>query len=78
MAEERKCKHCGKLFVSANYKQKYCNPVCRIEYNKEKLMDKRKSCNTNQNEKKESIRHIASEAKAAGMSYGQYVAMNGL
>ncbi len=73
---ERKCKRCGKMFPPKNNKQTYCNPVCRIEYNKEKLIEDRKELKEFRSGKTNNfIRSIAAEAKAAGMSYGKYVAM---
>ena len=76
---ERKCKRCGKSFMPKNNKQTYCNPICRIEYNKEKLIEERNELQKFRNRKtNNSIRNIAAEAKAAGMTYGQYVAQNGL
>lgn len=81
MAEERKCKYCGQLFIPVTHRQFYCNESCRLERNRERSREQGKS-NTiqrrKQKAKKAAIRDIAAEAKAAGMSYGQYVAMKGL
>lgn len=86
MQKERTCKHCGKVFVPKNNKQTYCDPICRIEHNKAILLNKRKeegterSCKPYRKVKKtnQSLRDIDAEAKAAGMTYGKYVAKMGL
>ena len=56
------CKLCGVEFERESNAQKYC-PVCA---------GKRRVYSVNENKK--SIGNINEEARAAGMSYGQYVA----
>lgn len=75
---KRKCKRCGKSFVPKNNKQTYCNPICRIEYHKEMAMAEKEELQEYRKRKGKSIKNIAAEAKAAGMTYGQYVSKMGL
>lgn len=74
---ERICKRCGKPFIPETYCQKYCEKACQLEANREQTkerMRRLKECNR----KKTSLKQLTVEARKAGMSYGQYVAMKGL
>lgn len=79
---QKKCPICGKLFECSNSKTICCGPECRCEREKQKrreyssLSAARKRL---QNEKmqrangEESLAEVNAKARAAGMSYGQYM-----
>ena len=75
------CKRCGKKFFPKVVQNVFCSPECRIAAQTErkywKVSNARRS--TKNAAKKRSnqmlISDIAKEARAHGMSYGQYVAM---
>lgn len=78
----RKCKWCGKEFVPTCHKNVYCSQMCAYEQSKENQKSSRLIANRKAKEhevrirnNQEKIVNIAKEAKAHGMSYGQYVAM---
>ena len=78
----RKCA-CGKLFTVIYSNTRYCSDECREE---SKRMRYRETCSVNneikraerkaRKNKQKSISNIAAEAKKAGMSYGEYVAIS--
>ena len=74
------CEVCGNFYEAKNRASRYCSQKCRyavanerakIKYHKEKAY---KSRPQNQ-ENSKSIAEWDAEARAAGMSYGQYRAM---
>lgn len=84
--EDRHCKYCGKLFTPKAIGQLYCCIDCRkLDYKENEPEEKRKrrlkqmqkpKQKTQAKKKKENrLTERAIAAKAAGMSYGQYVAM---
>ena len=83
--QKRKCVICGKSFGSERYNAKYCSETCKdkgrqaITKENERIKRERatKARKARKNSQKQLI-NISAEAKKAGMSYGQYVAMKGL
>ena len=85
MSELRECKICGELFVPRTNSHKYCSEECTKESARRnwrtkgeinraiRKAEKRKSKNKNHE-----IADIAKKAREAGMSYGEYVARNGM
>lgn len=73
--ETRECVICKKLFIPNVANQIYCNKQCGIKA----LSERRKSVKIENEGKpknkkpKMSVAEIAVAARAAGMSYGQYV-----
>ena len=79
--EPRKCKVCGKEFIPNTHHNVYCSQMCAYEHSKENQKSSRLIANRKAKEhevrirnNQEKIVNIAKEAKAHGMSYGQYVA----
>lgn len=73
--DTRHCKQCGKTFDPNSWKQVFCGDTCRKLYyaiEKQKMKDEREA------KKNFSLTEIAIAAKKAGMTYGEYVAKNGL
>ena len=82
-----KCKQCGKEFESIYPRQTHCSVECSYqsklvwqrEYHNKKVKPKRKQAVEVKKEKKvrkqASLVDMAVAARAAGLSYGQYVAM---
>lgn len=67
-----KCVVCGNEFTAGNKKAKYCSRSCQMKLvNNGYRMPKRKR-------EEKTIEEWNAEARAAGMSYGQYRAMKGL
>ena len=68
----KQCACCGADFIYTIHNKRYCSPECahKVQY------EDRKAVNREQKRKKKpkSVRDIAKEAKAHGMSYGKYVA----
>lgn len=86
---DRHCEFCGKDFVTDRANRKYC-PECSYEVTKAQTKASAKRCRERIKEQKkeeerlaekkpvsESIEEIQRRARAAGMSYGQYVLMMG-
>ena len=86
MQEERICVVCNKPFVTTVPSRLCCSPECSVERDKqtrrEYMREYSKSANTdNKPRKKKRISKLAqinAEARAAGMTYGQYVGVMGL
>lgn len=77
-AVELICPVCGKSFVKHHGQQKYCTPECRERNEKEDFYPDVpqyvcKSPGGNQGR----IAAVAAQARAAGMTYGQYVSKYG-
>lgn len=71
----RYCKQCSKKFEPNSCKQIFCGDICRRRYysiERDKLAAERAA------KKNLSLTDIAIEARKAGMTYGEYVAKNGL
>lgn len=80
MGYERKCKICRKLFTAENPNTKYCSPKCKQIGDIEtdiKSYERRKGKITNKDYRLPII-ELNAEARAHGMSYGQWVAMKKL
>ena len=73
--EPIKCKWCGKEFVPASCKNVFCSKECGYLHKKEVDKNRRKKVKEKKKSNQELIIDVAREAKAHGMSYGQYVAM---
>lgn len=92
MKEIKKCKNCGKTFVSYRPQHTFCNPECKKEATSKKRIEQRRQererrmleqqTKGEQTVKKRKnsadIEDIANAASGAGMTYGQYVAKMGL
>lgn len=75
MRYQRKCKVCGKEFESRSSRAFYCSTDCSNESSKRGyLKDKTKGYK----QRTKSLSDIATEARKAGMTYGQYVVKMGL
>jgi len=81
MKETRKCVVCGKTYIAIRYNSKYCSDSCYDTglREKERIRDreKRKKEEAERQKKadnRKSISDYTAAARAAGLSYGQYVA----
>ena len=76
---EKNCQMCGNVFIPRAPSQKYCCRQCarkaEIESNR-KSETKKKNKKSGQHQK--AAAEIATKAREAGLSYGQYVAKMGL
>lgn len=70
----RKCKYCGKEFIPASHRNLYCRRECFCAYRRETERGKVRPVSKKKRSNQELIVDVAKEAKAHGMSYGQYVA----
>ena len=85
MAEYRRCVICNKPFVAKVVQALCCSPECSkvrrsqkmSAYNKTAYAQKSEKA-TKSRKKKMSLAQINAEARAAGMTYGQYVGVMGL
>ena len=76
MREIRKCKICGREFIAKRKNQIYCDKSCTAKAGVLATKERRKAKAAAEKSKpKRSISDINEEARAAGMTYGQYVAM---
>lgn len=69
----KKCKGCGKQFYAIQHNTKYCSKACRDAAQKERdagWPDRKK-----EPDKLPSVAETNRQARAAGMTYGKYVAM---
>ena len=67
------CERCGNEF-DGRWNQKYCND-CRAEAYRDGSKQRRQRTIKKKGHKESHLTDRAKAAKAAGMSYGQYVAM---
>lgn len=68
---DRPCAHCGKMMLHAYFSQRYCKACAPLVRSDDAIISRAKQ------RSKRAISEIARverAAKAAGMSYGQYVA----
>ena len=81
---KKKCGVCGKEFDGWNKNQRYCSDACKNEAHRQRgeiyranarLKEEQKKAEAN---KKKALEEIATAARNAGMTYGQYVARMGL
>lgn len=84
-AEERICAVCGNEFIATRANAKYCSEEClaeglrmRTRRNEREKAERKREERKRRKESQKAIIDIAVEAKKAGMSYGQYVAVMGL
>ena len=76
MQEMKACKYCGKKFLSVKSNHVYCCSYCSKQArNKLAREEGKKEIPKPKPKKKDRITEINEAAKAAGMSYGKYVAM---
>lgn len=80
-----KCAFCGNEFEKTKTRKIYCNRACYIKANNEKKSATWKSSTPKESAKKDvkiktsaSLAAINRQARAAGMTYGQYVQKNGI
>ena len=75
MPDERTCEVCGKTFIHEHRgRQRYCSEECYKQAAAEKLSHRKKKKKTApENTTTDSIIEIAKAARAAGLTYGQYV-----
>lgn len=83
----KECKNCGNPFEPKNQQQMYCCEKCRLSARRDtyqrkylrKCRQKKLEAETNERKKKAEKQNLLAEmnrlAKAAGMSYGQYMAV---
>ena len=69
------CKWCGKEFLPSSYKNVFCSKECVYLHKKAVEKSRPKKVKEKKKSNQELIIDVAREAKAHGMSYGQYVAM---
>ena len=79
MREVRKCVVCDKAYIATRANAKTCSTECsklwnRFQSNEYNKMLKEKRAQEKKNKKK-TVTDIAVEARNAGMTYGQYVAI---
>lgn len=77
---QKKCVVCDKEFGAWNSNQKFCSEACRRK-NAKKYYEVYKNVKVEEKPKKDkgiSLDQIDKEARKAGMTYGQYVAMHNL
>lgn len=72
----KKCKLCGKPFLTANLNTKYCSPDCKKEARKRMEHQRWEDEKGRRCRKKPSTLSETNRlAREAGMSYGKYIAM---
>ena len=78
--EVKKCVVCGKHFISTNSKVVCCSQECQKKRNKQLQNEARRKYVSQKEPKKKTktLAELSVEARAAGMTYGQYVAKMGL
>lgn len=78
------CGWCKKKFVTDRMNQNYCGPECsaeaKLKYQREYEAKKKKKEKANKKPKRKvnELTSLAIEARAAGMTYGQYVAQKNM
>lgn len=70
----KKCEICGNEFSTRYSRQKCCSVTCGNEAKKRNAKENARK-KAEQAEKKHTLEEINRMARAAGMSYGKYVAM---
>lgn len=76
---EATCEQCGQVFVKKTYNQIYCCPACQRKGQRRKAKEDyyQEKCSKKSKAKKKkppSLIEINKKARAAGMTYGQYMA----
>ena len=71
----RKCEICGEVFNRISYNQRYCGEKCKREANILRSREKRRAekLNAQTKTKHDTLSEVAAMARAAGMTYGQYM-----
>lgn len=71
----RKCEICGEIFNRISYNQRYCGEKCKREASILRSREKRRTekLNVQTKTKHDTLSEVAARARAAGMSYGQYM-----
>ena len=72
---KKTCKICGNEYETAAHNQKYCGDECRAAQKTKNYMPMKMSA---YKKRAKDLNDIATEARKAGMTYGQYVAQMGL
>ena len=71
--EQRKCKRCGKIYYPTSNRNLYCSRRCQQDQLVENArIERHRKANKKSNQ--DLIADVDREAKARGMTYGQYVA----
>lgn len=78
--EVKKCAICGRCFITNKMKVVCCSPECQKKRNKQLQNEARRKYVSQKEPKKKTktLAELSVEARAAGMTYGQYVAKMGL
>ncbi len=72
--EQRKCKRCGKIYYPTSNRNLYCSRRCQQDQLVENArIERHRKANKKSNQ--DLIADVDREAKARGMTYGQYVAL---
>lgn len=71
----KNCEICGKEFETKRDYQKYCSKACRLKQNRSLERERTEKKRTERKTKNKSLTNAAVEARAMGMTYGQYQAM---
>lgn len=81
MRIQKKCAICGTFFIAQRSNAKYCSELCalngreEVRKKRERAAAERKKEETKKKKvKRETIAEVAVAARAAGLTYGQYVA----
>lgn len=75
------CDICGRTFLAGNRSALYCGPECRRAVKRKRYWEqrpKKKGPEESFRGPKKSLSEVAREARAAGMDYGDYVALHKL
>ena len=72
---EVRCGYCDLIFEKQNYNQRYCCDKCRRQGSLKRQKERyRQQKAVKQKNKKPTLSDINSKVRAAGMTYGQYMA----
>ena len=75
------CKWCKKEFIQLRHTQTYCSVECRTKATRERDRERERKvreAKRMEKNKKSALRELTIEARAHGMTYGQYVALKGI
>ena len=73
---EIRCENCGLIFEKQHHNQRYCCDECRRKGNRRKTKERYKQQKAVRKikNKKPTLSEINNKARAAGMTYGKYMA----
>ena len=76
MREVRECKICGREYIATRKNQLYCDKSCTAKAGRLATRERKKAkAAVEKSKPKRNISDINEAERAAGMTYGQYVAM---